>query len=491
MSLSPSLGRTVAATSFGFVVVQLDVTIVNVALPHISMNFGAELQTSVASLQWVVDAYTLAFAVLLLSAGVLADRLGARRVYLAGFALFATASAACGLAADVTSLIAARGMQGLAAALMVPSSLTLLNHATEHDCAVRARAVGLWTAAGGVSIAAGPIVGALLMETVGWRSIFFVNLPLCVLAMALTWRHVPVPPAPLRAVDGRSWLLRLDPAGQVLAIVALTTLTGGLIELHRLGPASPWIIGALATAVMSTMAFCFVESRVRTPMLPLSLFRMPTFSAAVVFGVLVNLTYYGVLFTLSLYLQKALGYSALQAGLAYLPLTGTFIVSNLLSGRLVARHGSRLPMLMGSAIAACGYALLALLDTTSTAWTMLPIFALIPFGMGLAVPAMTNAILASVERNRAGTASAVLNAARQAGGTVGVALFGALVAGDATAIVRGLHFAALSSCALLIAAGLSTWAWIQRPMRTGTVPRSDRHEPREHRACGAMRRPTL
>ena len=465
MKLSGSYGRTIAVTSFGFTVVQLDVTIVNVALPRI----GSDLAVAVTALQWVVDAYTLTFAVLLLSAGVLADRLGARRVYVAGFALFAIASTACGLAGDATTLIVARAVQGIAAALMVPSSLTLLNHATQHDPSLRARAVGLWTAAGGVSIAAGPIVGALLLEAFGWRSILFVNLPLCTAAAWLTMRHVPTTP---RGDAGRgSWLRRVDPAGQVLAIVALTALTGALIEAHALGFGHRWILASLATAVVAAVAFCGVESRVATPMLPLSLFRLPTFGAAVVFGILVNLTYYGVLFALSLYLQRALGYSALQAGLAYLPLTGTFIVSNLLSGPLVARRGSRLPMLCGASIAACGYALLSRLDATSSWWAMCPAFTMIPFGMGLAVPAMTTTILASVERSRAGTASAVLNAARQAGGTVGVALFGALVAGDAATIVNGLHVAALSACLLLIAAGLSTWRWIPRPKHETGVPR--------------------
>ncbi len=458
-----SIGRTIAATSFGFVVVQLDVTIVNVALPRI----GADLGASVSSLQWVVDAYTLSFAVLLLSAGVLADRLGARRIYVAGFALFAVASAACGVANDATMLILARGAQGIAAALMVPSSLTLLNHATQHEPGLRARAIGAWTAAGGVSIAAGPIVGALLLEAFGWRSIFFVNLPLCAIAAWMTMRHVPA--SPRAVVDARAWWMRLDPAGQALAVIALTSLTGALIELHAFGIMHPAIVAALATAVVATVAFCRVESRVATPMLPLALFRLPTFSAAVVFGILVNLSYYGVLFALSLYLQRALGYSALQAGLAYLPLTGTFIVSNLISGPLVAHHGPRLPMLIGSAVAACGYGLLSLLDAQTTAWTMLPIFALIPFGMGLAVPAMTTAILASVERSRAGTASAVLNAARQAGGTVGVALFGALVAGDAAAIVAGLHIAALTSCGLLVAAGVLVWFSISQSKRTPAV----------------------
>ena len=461
MSVPPSglhgLGRTIAATSFGFTVVQLDVTIVNVALPAI----GAGLATSVASLQWVVDAYTLAFAVLLLSAGVLADRLGARRVYVAGFVLFALASTACALAATPIVLVAARAIQGIAAALMVPSSLTLLNHATQHDASLRARAVGLWTAAGGVSIAAGPVVGALLLEAFGWRSIFFVNLPLCAAAIWTTLRDVPADRG--HADAGRGRLRRLDPAGQIAAIVALTALTGGLIELPALGTTHPLIVGAFVVAIVGAATFCLVESRVVVPMLPLSLFRLPTFGAAVVFGILVNLTYYGVLFALSLYLQRALAYSALEAGLAYLPLTGTFIVSNLLSGPMVARYGSRRPMLVGATIAACGYALLGRLDAASSWWTMFPAFTLIPFGMGLAVPAMTTTILSAVERRRAGTASAVLNAARQAGGTVGVAVFGALVAGDAVHIVDGLHRAALVCSALLVVAAAIVWSKIPEP----------------------------
>ncbi len=448
----------VAATSFGFVVVQLDVTIVNVALPRI----GSDLDASVSALQWVVDAYTLTFAVLLLSAGVLADRIGARRIYVAGFVLFALASAACGLASDVALLIAARGLQGVGAALLVPSSLTLLNRLTEHEPPLRARAVGLWTAAGGVSIAAGPIVGALLLESLGWRSIFLVNLPLCAAGAWLAMRHLPGSRETVHADDaGR----KLDPAGQVLSIVALAALTTAIIEAHPLGVAHPIVIGGCAIALVSAALFVAVESRVATPMLPMAFFRLPNFSAATVFGILVNLSYYGVLFTLSLYLQRARGFTALEAGLAYLPLTGMFIVSNLISGPVVARFGSRLPMIVGAAIAACGYALLTRLDASSSFVAMLPAFALIPGGMGLAVPAMTTTILASVEKRRAGTASAVLNAARQAGGTVGVAVFGALVAGDAMAIVSGMHVAAAISVALLLTASALAWLAIRRPTR--------------------------
>src|SRR5579871_4840095 len=209
--LAAGMNRIIAATSFGFVVTQLDVTIVNVALPRIA----SDLSVHVAGLQWVVDAYTLPFAVLMLSAGVLGDRFGSRRAYLIGLAIFGAASLACGLAPNIGTLIAARAAQGAAAALLIPSSLALLNHAAANDHALRARSVGLWTAAGSVAIAAGPVTGGLLVASMGWRSIFLVNLPLCAIGFWLTVRAVP---SDLHAHATH----HLDPFGQALAIVALT-----------------------------------------------------------------------------------------------------------------------------------------------------------------------------------------------------------------------------------------------------------------------------
>ena len=435
-----ALRWVLVATSFAFVVVQLDVTIVNVALPRI----GVDLRAPVSGLQWVVDAYTLAFAVLLLSAGVLGDCFGARRVYLVGFGVFGAASLGCGLAPSAGLLIASRAAQGLGAALLLPNSLSLLNHASAHHEQLRARAVALWTAAGGVSIAAGPVVGGLLLAGLGWRSIFLVNLPLCGLAMWLTLRVVPETSAAQRPRG-------MDLAGQLLAILALTGLTGAIIEVRPLGVTHPLVLSGIVLGAVAALSFVVVEARGRAPMLPLELFRRPGFSPAVVFGILVNLTYYGVIFVLSLYLQRALGYSALAAGLAFLPLTATFILSNLVSGAMTARRGVRPPMILGASIAAVGYAWLSLLGATSRYWEMLPAFVLIPFGMGLAVPAMTTSILASVNRSLAGTASAVLNAARQAGGAVGVAVFGALAAGQ---IVPGLKSSALLSTGLLVLAAI-------------------------------------
>jgi DHA2 family methylenomycin A resistance protein-like MFS transporter len=466
---TPALARIVATVSVGFVVTQLDVTIVNIALAKI----GADLHANVTGLQWVVDAYTLAFAVLMLSAGVLGDRFGARRMFAAGIGVFAAASLACGLAFDATTLVAARAVQGMGAAAMLPNSLALLNEACGHDPKLRAHAVGLWTAAGAVAIAAGPVVGGLLIAGFGWRANFLVNLPICALGLFATFAWAPVSrtaaprssASPTSSHDDagqRPAARSIDPPGQLLAIVALTAFTGAVIEWRPLGPMHPLVCGSFVLALFATVAFIFTERRVHAPMLPLSFFGNRTFSAAVLFGICVNLTYYGVVFVLSLYLQHARGETALQAGLAFQPLTGGFLISNVASGWVVGRFDARVPMIAGAITAALGYGLLHFTKADSPLWTLLVPFLLIPSGMGLAVPAMTTAVLASVGRERAGTPSAVLNTARQAGGAVGVAAFGALAsaaegtsaAGKSAAahIVAGLQASTLvSSCLLLIA----------------------------------------
>jgi DHA2 family methylenomycin A resistance protein-like MFS transporter len=457
---TPAISRIVATVSVGFVVTQLDVTIVNIALAKI----GGDLHADVTGLQWIVDAYALAFSVLMLSAGVLGDRLGARRMYAVGIVIFALASLACGLAFDATMLVAARALQGIGAAAMLPNSLALLNQACGHDPKLRARAVGLWTAAGAVSIAAGPVIGGLLIAGFGWRSIFLVNLPICAAGLFATFAWVPRPDAtavPNTTVPGNAQSTAqvapqprsVDLPGQLLAIIALTAFTGAVIEGRPLGLSHPLVAGGFILAVIAVIAFVTVEARVATPMLPLSLFRKRTFSAAVLFGICVNLTYYGMVFVLSLYLQHVRGYTPLEAGLAFLPLTGGFLASNVLSGWVVGRYGVRVPMICGALTAALGYGLLHPVGATTPLIGLLVPFLLIPSGMGLAVPAMTTAVLASVERQRAGTASAVLNTARQAGGAVGVAAFGALVSGAGAAhIVFGMQVATAISTGLLLAA---------------------------------------
>jgi DHA2 family methylenomycin A resistance protein-like MFS transporter len=467
--LHGSLWGLLIATSFGFAVVQLDVTIVNVALPQI----GLRLQASVAGLQWVVDAYTLSFAALLISAGVLGDRFGSRRAYLAGFLIFTAASVVCGLAPAIGILIGARALQGAGAALLVPTSLSILNHMAADDPALRARMVGLWTAAGGVSIAAGPVAGGLLLSGLGWRSIFLVNIVLCCAAILLVIRFVP---GDSKATDPQpNDSKRLDPAGQLLAIVALTCLVGAVIEGGRLGAGHILVTGGALFGAVALAAFLYVESRVLAPMLPLGFFRLPGFSPAVAFGIIVNLTYYGVIFVISLYLQQARGYSPLRTGIAFLPLTATFIVSNIICGWLTARKGPRVPMILGSIVGTAGYALLLYLNADTSLRAMLPAFILIPGGMGLAVPAMTTAILSSVPRERSGTASAVLNTARQAGGAIGVAIFGAILGHARDRIIPGLHTSALISSGLLLLAVALAWLGMSRkptPKKTSELSRA-------------------
>jgi MFS transporter, DHA2 family, methylenomycin A resistance protein len=312
----------------------------------------------------------------------------------------------------------------------------------------------LWTAAGSISIAAGPIVGGLLIAAFGWRSIFWVNVPLCVAGVLATLAWID-DVKPQRRPDAPAHAGGVDLPGQALAIIALTAFVGAVIEMRPLGVTHPVVIGGIVLACTAATAFIAIERRTRAPMLPLSLFADGTFSAAVVFGIGVNLTYYGMVFVLSLYLQRVLGHTPLQTGLAFLPLTGGFLLSNLASGPLTARFGSRPPMIAGALLDAAGFAALMFVGpNTPTAALLLP-FLLIPSGMGVAVPAMTTALLGTVGQERAGTASAVLNTARQAAGAIGVAAFGALAghaegAAGTAQIVDAVRWSAGVSVALLI-----------------------------------------
>lgn len=451
-----ALRRTLAATSFGFALVQLDVTVVNVALPRIGLDLG----TSVAGLQWVVDGYALVFAALLLSAGFLGDRFGSRRLYLAGLGLFALASLGCGLAWSAPALIGARALQGVGAAAMLPASLALLNHASGHDARLRAWAIGWWTAAGAITIAAGPIVGGLILAVASWRAIFLVNLPVCLLGV---WLAVGLP----ETAGGRT--RGFDPLGQVLGIVALGALVAATIEARPLGLGDPRVLAGYAVGLAAAAAFVVAEARARTPMLPLALFRAPGFGACLGYGMAINFTYYGLLFILSLYLQRGLGYSATQAGFAYLPLTATFFVANLISGALTARFGSRWPMVGGALVDLLGFALLLRLDLGSSYLAMVLPFTLIPLGQGVGIPATTTAVLASVARDQSGIAAAVFNAARQAAGAVGVAVFGGLAGTGSVHVVGGLHAAAIITMVLLASVAALAAFGIRRHVG-GTTP---------------------
>lgn len=425
----------IAATALGFVLVQLDVSIVNVALATI----GRDLHSSFAGLQWVVDAYTVAFAACLLSAGALADRIGARRTFIGGFALFVCSSVACGFAPTAAILVAARSVQGLGAALLVPCSLALLNHAAEGNAAARARAVSLWTASGSVALAAGPIIGGLLVAGVGWRSIFFVNVPLGAIGIWLTLRNV---------AETRPGKSAFDLPGQISAIAFLGTLTAAVITAGGTSWMALPVLVLSALAMVSGVAFVFLESRGPNVMLPLSLFRRRPFTAATIVGFAVNFTLYGAIFLLGLYLQRLHGYSPLQTGLAFLPFCVVLGSANLVAGRLTTKYGARLPMTIGLIVAALGFAALTPLDAQTSYVAMLAGLLILPIGIGLIVPAMTTVLLASVEKERSGIASGVLNTVRQAGGALGVAVLGSFLAAHG---IAGLHLSFVISAALLLA----------------------------------------
>jgi DHA2 family methylenomycin A resistance protein-like MFS transporter len=432
------IGLTVFATSLGFVLVQLDVSIINVALAGI----GADLHTGILGLQWVVDAYVLTFASLLLSTAALGDRIGSRRMFILGLAVFTGASALCGLAPGSTTLIAARVLQGAGAAALVPSSLALLSRVCGDDPHLRTRGVGWWTAAGSVGLAAGPLLGGVMVDLLGWRSIFLVNLPIGLIGIWLTRRFVAESPGAATRIDWN---------GQALAIVTLLSLTASVIQARGFGWSSPVILAGLLISGLSLAVFIIVEHRHAHPMLPLGFFRHRTFTGATAVGFLLNLTLYGSLFVLGLYFQLTRHWSAWRSGIAFLPLPVVLGLANVLAGRIGAVLGAPGAMTAGLLLAASGTASLAGLDATTPYGRILLGLVLIPAGIGIAVPLMTASLLGSVPRPRAGVASGVLNAVRQAGGAIGVALFGGLAAIP----VQGIRDVFLLATALLLVASVA------------------------------------
>ena len=440
---TPSFALVVLATCMAFVVGQLDVTIVNVALPAMARELGAD----VAGLQWVVDAYAVAFAAFMLSAGALGDRFGARRAFQWGMAIFALASIGCALAPSAGALDGARAVQGFGAAVMLPNSLALLNHALAHDARARARGIGYWTAAGSISIALGPVLGGLLVSGVGWPAIFWVNVPLCAVGFWLSRRLHETPTGHDRPP--------LDVAGQLLATLLLAALIGTLIESRARGFADPVVWGGGFATLALAAALAFVERRAAAPVIATDLFALRDFRGAVFFGTVVNGTYYGAIFVIALFLQTARHYTPIQAGLAFLPLTAGFFLSNVMSGRVVTRLGTRKPMIVGALVDLVGFGVLAVASTTDSFAFMALGFLLIPTGMGLAVPAMTTTVLSAVDKSRSALAAAILNTARQAAGAIGVAVFGALAHGGPERIGPGLRITCVVSMAALALAALA------------------------------------
>jgi DHA2 family methylenomycin A resistance protein-like MFS transporter len=439
----PSPWIALAAVCLGFFVIQLDVTIVNVALPTIQRDIGG----SVAGLQWVLDAYTLALAAVMLTAGSAADRLGAKRVFLIGLAAFAAGSAACAAAPDLPALIAARAVQGLGASALLPCSLSLIVHQFP-DRAARARALGVWGGMGSLGVALGPLAGGGLIALWSWRAIFLVNVPVCALTTWLLTRYV--------AESQPDRTRRADIPGLLLGVLALSGLTACFIEAGRVGWLSPLPDALGVAGIAAGVYFVFLERHRGDPMLPLELFRSRAFSAATVVGVLFNLCLYGALICISLYLQAERHESALSTGLIILPMSVAVGIGSTASGWVTARIGARWPMIAGLSLAAAGAVVLSLMGA-ATSLGLLVVGTVILGMISLAMPAMTAVVVGSAAREHSGVAGGVLNTARQAGGALGVALLGALLTSGAGHRVA-LHTPMLvSAVGLALAVGL---AWV-------------------------------
>lgn len=405
--------RVLAATCISYTVVLLDASIVNVALGEI----GQSLRSNIAGLQWVVNAYTLTFASLLMTGGTLGDRLGARNVYLAGLAVFVLGSVLCGFAPELTTLTLARALQGVGSAMLVPCSLALINDAYPLP-ARRAAAVSLWMGCGGVAMASGPLIGGLLIRLLGWRSIFFVNVPI---GLAGIWLAQAV------ARTASPGTRHVDLPGQLAGIVALGSVIGVLIEGHRLGWQSAPIVAGIAMGCVAWVAFFMIETRTRHPMLPMHFFRNALFSGSTWVSMVSAFVFYGMLFTFSLFYQQARGYSALDTGLAFLPMTGMVALGGLLSSRIVKRLGTRTSMCGAFALYALGALGMSLTSVASPYWVAVVPMLAIGMASGFISPAATSPALGTVDKNRAGIAAAVLNSARQSGAALGVAIFGTFI----------------------------------------------------------------
>ncbi len=409
--------------SMSLLIVGLDSTIVNVALPAIHRSYNSSL----SGLQWTVDAYTLVLASLLMLSGSTADRLGRRRVFQIGLSLFSLGSLLCAVAPSLGALIAARVLQAIGGSMLNPVAMSIIRNVFV-DPRERAQAIGVWGGMVGISLALGPIVGGALVDSVGWRAVFIVNLPIGLLAIVLTALFVPES----KAEHPR----RIDPVGQALVIVALATLTYAIIE----GPTAGWLsaqtLGLFAISLTSFITLVIYELRRREPLLEIRFFRSAPFSGATATAVAMFAALGGFLFLNTLYLQDVRGLSPLQAGLYTLPMAGLMVVVAPLTGRFVGNRGTRLPLVGGGlALAASGLFLTQL--TAHTSFGLLIVaYVLFGLGSGLINPPITNTAVSGMPPSQAGVAAAVASTGRQVGQTLGVAVLGAL-AGSATRAIGG------------------------------------------------------
>jgi EmrB/QacA subfamily drug resistance transporter len=414
-----------ASCCLSLLIVSMDATIVNVAIPAIR----SDLHATPSQMQWVIDIYTLVLASLLMLSGATGDRFGRRRVFQIGLAAFALGSLLCSLAPDIDTLIGARLIQGLGGSMMNPVALSIISQIFVGRVE-RARALGLWGAVVGISMALGPIVGGFLIQAISWRAVFWINLPICAAAILLTAIFVP---------ESKSATMRdIDPVGQLLAVLALFGVVFVLIEAPGMGWTNPRILAIAAGALVALAGFLRYESRRHDPFIDLRFFRSIPFSSATVIAVCAFAAWGAFLFMMSLYLQGERGYSAAHTGLIYLPIAIGALFFSPLSGRLVGRFGARPSLLVSGILITAASVMLTFLTATTPIWELLVIFTVYGIGFGMVNAPITNAAVSGMPQDRAGAASAVTSTSRQVGVSIGVALCGS-VAGSALA-VAGVDF---------------------------------------------------
>jgi EmrB/QacA subfamily drug resistance transporter len=440
---------TLAAVAFGLFMIMLDNTIVNVALPSIQRS----LHMSISSLEWIVTAYALTFAALLITGGKLGDLYGRRKMFILGLAVFTLSSLACGLSPNAGFLIGARAVQGVGAALMNPATLSIIT--ATFPPKQRGQAIGIWAGVSALALAIGPLIGGLIVDNINWHWIFYVNVPVGVVGILVS-RLV------IAESRDTSHEQSIDLPGLLTSGLALLSLSYALIEGNRHGWGSPEIIGLFAGAAVLLGVFIRLELRQRLPMLDLGLFRIGSFAGANLVAMLVSLGMFGVFFFISLYVQNVLGYSPTKAGAIFLPMTVLIIVVAPIAGKLSDRVGSR--WLMGAGMSILGVSLLLYqrIGVHSSFVSLLPQLLLGGVGMALTMSPMTSAAMASVPVDKAGVGSGVLNSFRQMGGSLGIALMGAILlsyqhptaskAVAAQQFVNGLHAALLVSAFIAFAA---------------------------------------
>jgi EmrB/QacA subfamily drug resistance transporter len=412
------------ALSASLFMIMLDNTIVSVALPSIQADLG----TSLSQLEWVINAYAMVFAVLLLTGGKLADYLGRRRIFLVGLVIFTLSSLACGLSSSGGELIAARAVQGVGAAFMLPATLSIIT--ATFPVKERGLAIGIWSGVSGVALAIGPLVGGLLAQHAGWEWIFYVNIPVGVLGfLATLWL--------VRESRDTTTGQRLDFPGLLTSGAGVFLITFGLTEANNYGWGSSTIILCFVGGAVALGLFVAVEMRQRRPMFDLTLFRNSTFTGGNIGGLLMFMALFGQIFFSSLYLQAVLGYSAVQAGATFLVATGCVTFTAPISGILSDRIGARIPTTVGMVTYGVGMLGLSTMDASSTFWDLFPWLFIGGLGFGLIVPAITAAVMSSVPVDQGGVASGAMQAFRQLGGGLGVAIFGAIVASHVGDLVPG------------------------------------------------------